>query len=52
MSLLISRGMQFETLFEDWANFAKATTTGTYGIVPQGFLSERVKMIEAVNYSI
>ena len=29
----------------------KATTTGTYGIVPQGILSERVKMIEAVEFS-
>jgi hypothetical protein len=28
----------------------KATTTGTYGIVPQGILSERVKMIEAVSF--
>ena len=28
----------------------KATTTGTYGIVPQGILSERVKMIEAVRF--
>jgi integrase len=28
----------------------KATTTGTYGIVPQGILSERVKMIEAVKF--
>jgi site-specific recombinase XerD len=29
---------------------AKATTTGRYGIVPQGILSERVKMIEAVAF--
>jgi hypothetical protein len=29
----------------------KATTTGTYGIVPQGILSVRVKMIEAVAFS-
>jgi hypothetical protein len=29
----------------------KATTTGTYGIAPQGILSERVKMIEAVEFS-
>ncbi len=28
----------------------KATTTGTYGIVPQGILSERVAMIEAVEF--
>jgi len=28
----------------------EATTTGTYGIVPQGILSERVKMIEAVAF--
>jgi integrase len=26
----------------------KATTTGRYGILPEGILSERVKMIEAV----
>ena len=30
---------------------AKATTTGRYGILPQGILSERVKMIEAVAFS-
>jgi site-specific recombinase XerD len=29
---------------------AEATTTGTYGIVPQGILSDRVKMIEAVEF--
>jgi hypothetical protein len=28
----------------------KATTTGLYGVLPQGILSERVKMIEAVAY--
>jgi hypothetical protein len=28
----------------------KATTTGTYGIVPQGILSQRVGMIEAVHF--
>jgi hypothetical protein len=28
----------------------KAMTTGTYGIVPQGILSERIKMIEAVAF--
>jgi hypothetical protein len=28
----------------------KPTTTGRYGIVPQGGLSERVKMIEAVEF--
>lgn len=28
----------------------KATTTGKYGILPEGILSERVKMIEAINY--
>jgi hypothetical protein len=31
---------------------AKRTTTGTYGIIPQGILGERVKMIEAVSYEI
>ena len=30
----------------------KATTTGIYGNVPQGILSERVKMIEAVKFSL
>lgn len=30
----------------------KATTTGRYGIMPEGILSERVKMIEAVNFAI
>jgi integrase len=29
----------------------KATTTGRYGILPQGILSERVKMIEAVAFT-
>jgi hypothetical protein len=29
----------------------RATTTGTYAIVPQGILSERVKMIEAVEFA-
>jgi integrase len=28
----------------------KATTTGIYGVLPQGILSERVKMIEAVKF--
>jgi len=28
----------------------KATTTGRYGILPEGILSERVKMIEAVDF--
>jgi integrase len=28
----------------------KATTTGTYGIVPQGILTERIRMIEAVRF--
>jgi hypothetical protein len=29
---------------------SKASTTGRYGIMPQGILSERVKMIEAVSF--
>jgi hypothetical protein len=29
----------------------KATTTGRHGILPEGILSERVKMIEAVVFS-
>jgi integrase len=29
---------------------SKATTTGRYGIMPEGVLSERVKMIEAVRF--
>ena len=28
----------------------KATTTGTHDVLPQGILSERVKMIEAVAF--
>jgi len=28
----------------------KATTTGKYGILPEGILSDRVKMIEAIVY--
>jgi integrase len=31
---------------------SKASTTGTYGILPQGILSERVKMIQAVDFGI
>ena len=31
---------------------SKASTTGTYRIVPQGILSERVNMIEAVDFGI
>jgi hypothetical protein len=54
MSLLIFRGMRFETLFKNWADMllghTKATTTGRYGILPEGILSERVKMIEAVEF--
>jgi integrase len=30
----------------------KATTTGRYGIVPPGILSERLKMIEAVTFEL
>lgn len=30
----------------------KATTTGKYGILPQGILSDRVKLIEAVAYRL
>jgi integrase len=29
---------------------SKATTTGRYGILPQGVLSERLKMIEAISF--
>jgi integrase len=29
---------------------SEATTTGTYGIMPQGILSDRVKLIEAVRF--
>lgn len=31
---------------------AKATTTGRYGIMPEGPLQDRVKMIEAIRYEI
>jgi hypothetical protein len=30
----------------------KSTTTGMYGIVPQGILGERVKMIDAVDFEL
>lgn len=30
----------------------KATMTGKYGVMPEGILSERVKMIEAINCPI
>jgi integrase len=29
----------------------KATTTGTYGILPRGILSQRVEMVEAVAFA-
>jgi hypothetical protein len=32
--------------------YTKATTTGTYGILPERILSERAKMIEAVEFLV
>jgi integrase len=40
----------YDEQFNVLLGHTKATTTGTYGIVPQGILSERVKMIEAVSF--
>jgi hypothetical protein len=28
----------------------RATTTGIYGVLPQGVLSKRVEMVEAIDY--
>jgi hypothetical protein len=30
----------------------KSTTTGMYGIVPQGIFGERVKMIDTVDFEL
>jgi site-specific recombinase XerD len=43
------RGFEWQQ-FNVLLGHAKATTTGIYGNVPQGILSERVKMIEAVKF--
>ena len=41
----------YDEQFNVLLGHAKATTTGIYGNVPQGILSERVKMIEAVRFA-
>src|SRR5882762_139780 len=38
----------YDEQFNVLLGHTKATTTGIYGVVPQGILSERVKMIEAI----
>lgn len=40
----------YDEQFNVLLGHTKATTTGIYGNVPQGILTERVKMIEAVNF--
>jgi integrase len=40
----------YDEQFNVLLGHTKATTTGIYGNVPQGILSERVKMIEAISY--
>jgi integrase len=40
----------YDEQFNVLLGHTKATTTGIYGNVPQGILSERVKMIEAVTF--
>lgn len=42
----------YDEQFNMLLGHTKVTTTGIYGNVPQGILSERVKMIEAVSFSI
>jgi integrase len=45
------RGGYLDEQFGMLIGHTKATTTGRYGIMPEGILSERVKMIEAISYS-
>ena len=40
----------YDEQFNVLLGHTKETTTGRYGIVPEGILSERVKMIEAVSF--
>jgi integrase len=40
----------YDEQFNVLLGHTKATTTGKYGIMPEGILSERVKMIEAISY--
>ena len=41
----------YDEQFNVLLGHTKATTTGKYGIMPEGILSERVKMIEAIDYA-
>lgn len=43
------RGYMDET-FAPLLGHAKGSTTGLFGVVPQGILSQRVAMIEAIKY--
>lgn len=44
------RGGYMDEAFAPLLGHTKGSTTGLYGVVPQGILSERVKMIEAISY--
>lgn len=44
------RGGYMDEAFAPLLGHSEATTTGLYGVVPQGNLSERVKMIEAIAF--
>jgi hypothetical protein len=44
------RGGYLDEQFGMLIGHTKATTTGRYGIMPEGILNERVKMIEAISY--
>ena len=44
------RGGYMDETFGPLLGHTKATTTRIYGNVPQGILSQRIEMIEAINY--
>lgn len=44
------RGGYMDETFGPLLGHTKATTTGIYGVLPQGVLKQRVEMIEAINY--
>jgi integrase len=44
------RGGYMDEAFGPLLGHTKATTTGIYGNVPQSILSQRVEMVEAINY--
>lgn len=44
------RGGYMDETFGSLLGHTKATTTGIYGVLPQGVLSERQKIIEAISY--